>query len=158
MCSRLRQKLWIIAGFLALGFSIFGVWLPVLPTTPFVLLAAFCFANGSQKWLHWLENNKFFGQILKDYRAGLGVPMSTKIITLVTLWSGMLISMFMVQKLWIAITLSCIGIGVTIHICCLKTRRTEDGRQNKEQRFNKDLTKSNNLLKRLAARCDGRTD
>lgn len=125
MSLQIRQKIWVTAGAVSLVLSLVGVFLPVAPTTPFVLLAAFCFAKGSPKALAWLENNKFFGQILKDYRAGLGVPLSTKITSLVTLWTGLIISMLIVQKLWLSVVLICCGIGVTIHICHLKTRKSD---------------------------------
>ncbi len=157
MLKKIKAKIWIIIGCTALIFGLLGTCLPVLPTTPFVLLAAFCFTKGSAKALHWLENNKFFGQILKDYRAGLGVPLSTKITSIVTMWITMMISILIAQKLWITITLICIGIAVTIHLCRLKTRRFSDPTEHPETP-NKYLTNLDNPLKRPAARCDGRTD
>ena len=158
MKLKLKQKLWLAAGGISLVLGLVGAFLPVAPTTPFILLAAFCFTRGSQKALHWLENHKFFGQILRDYRAGLGVPLSTKVISISTLWLGMFISMSIVQKLWITVCLICCGIAVTIHICHLKTRDSMHSVLTTDNKKNKFLTKSPNLLKRPAARCDGRTD
>lgn len=125
----LKQKLWLAAGGISLVLGLVGAFLPVAPTTPFILLAAFCFARGSQKALLWLENHKFFGQILKDYRAGLGVPLSTKITSLSIMWVGMIISMLVVQKLWLTVLLICCGLGVTIHLCHLKTRKCQNSQK-----------------------------
>lgn len=157
MLQKLKSKIWIIAGATALLCGILGTCLPVLPTTPFVLLAAFCFTKGSTKALQWLENNKFFGQILRDYRAGLGVPLSTKITSITTLWITMTLSIIVTQILWLSIILVCIGIAVTIHICHLKTRHPKAETEYPEEP-NKFLTNLDNPLKRPAARCDGRTD
>ena len=58
--------------FICLGFV--GIFIPVLPTTPFVLLSAALFARSSERFYRWLITNRFFGQYLKDYREGRGVP------------------------------------------------------------------------------------
>ncbi len=120
------RRLWIVFGFVSLVLGAVGAVLPVLPTTPFVLLAAWCFARGSRRWLGWLEGNRFFGGYLRDYRAGLGVPLSTKVVTLVVMWAGMGISAWWVHRIWVAVVLVVIGVGVTIHLCRLRTRRVMD--------------------------------
>lgn len=120
------RRLWIVFGFVSLVLGAVGAVLPVLPTTPFVLLAAWCFARGSRRWLCWLECNRFFGGYLRDYRAGLGVPLSTKVVTLVVMWAGMGISAWWVHRIWVAVVLVVIGVGVTIHLCRLRTRRVMD--------------------------------
>jgi len=69
---------WLLAGLLSLLLGIVGIFLPLLPTTPFVLLAAFCFARGSSRCEHWLLNHRVFGPMVRDWRAHRAVPLRAK--------------------------------------------------------------------------------
>ncbi len=113
----------IAAGFLSLSLGLLGIFLPVLPTTPFLLLSAACFAKSSQKFYDWLLNNKWLGNYIKDYKSGLGVSRKVKIIVISTLWITILISIIFISKLLIQILLLIIAISVTIHIAKIKTKR-----------------------------------
>ncbi|KYK23840.1 hypothetical protein AYK24_00870 [Thermoplasmatales archaeon SG8-52-4] len=116
----------IIAGTLFLGFGIIGIFLPILPTTPFLLLAAACYARSSQRFYNWLMNNKLFGNYIKNYHEGRGVPLKFKIFTISLLWITILASIFFVIKnFWVEIMLIIIAIGVTIHILTIKTYQHE---------------------------------
>lgn len=64
----MARSLWAIVGVLALGIGVLGVILPVLPTTPFVILAAFAFAKGSPRLARWLETHRIFGPVIDDWR------------------------------------------------------------------------------------------
>ena len=71
------RRLWTIAGWTAFGFGVLGVALPLLPTVPFMLLAAFCFARGSDRFHHWLMNHSRFGPQIHDwYAAGVIRPVT----------------------------------------------------------------------------------
>ena len=120
--NRFFRYLLIIAGTIFLGFGIIGIFLPVLPTTPFLLLAAACYARSSKRFYDWLMNNKWFGTYIKNYREGRGVPLKFKIFTISLLWITILVSVFFViNNYWVKIILILIAIGVTIHILTIKT-------------------------------------
>ncbi len=73
-----QRVLWLIAGWLSMLLGIIGIFLPLLPTTPFVLLAAYCFARGSERWEHWLLNHPRFGPMVRDWRTRRAVPLRAK--------------------------------------------------------------------------------
>ena len=107
--------------FLALGFI--GIFIPVLPTTPFVLLAAALFARSSEKFYQWLIKNRFFGQYVKDYREGKGVPLRVKMGAILLLWVTIGLSIvFGVEIFWVRILLIAVALGVTIHIAMIKRK------------------------------------
>ena len=73
--NKFFRFLLIIAGTIFLVFGIIGIFLPILPTTPFLLLAAACYARSSKRFYNWLMNNKWFGNYIKNYNEGRGVPL-----------------------------------------------------------------------------------
>lgn len=73
-----RRVLWNLAGLLALGLGLVGVVLPVLPTTPLVILAAFCFSSGSPRLRHWLVTHRVFGPVIADWEAHGAIPRPVK--------------------------------------------------------------------------------
>jgi len=110
-------------GFIFLALGAVGVAIPVMPTTPFVLLAAICFSTGNKKLAAWLEKNRIFGPYIENYRAGTGIDLRLKIASIAFLWIGLTISMLIVQILWVILLLVAVGIGVTIHLLMIKTKR-----------------------------------
>ena len=122
------RYLLIILGTVFLGFGIIGIFLPILPTTPFLLLTAACYARSSKRFYNWLMNNKWFGSYLKNYREGRGIPLIFKIFTLTLLWFTILTSIyFVINNFWIELILLIIAIGVTIHIITIKTYKNKIG-------------------------------
>jgi len=120
--NKFFRYLLIIAGTIFLGFGIIGIFLPILPTTPFLLLAAACYARSSKRFYNWLMNNKWFGTYIKNYREGRGVPLKFKVFTISLLWVTILFSVFFViNNYWVKIILIFIAIGVTIHILTIKS-------------------------------------
>ena len=120
--NRFFRYLLISIGTIFLGFGIIGIFLPILPTTPFLLLAAACYARSSKRFYNWLMNNRWFGNYIKNYRDGRGVPLKFKIFTIFLLWITILVSVFLViNNYWVKIILILIAIGVTIHILTIKT-------------------------------------
>ncbi len=81
------------AGVLALLLGILGLFLPLLPTTPFLLLASWCFARGSDRLHRWLLSHRVFGEYLRNFEAGRGIPLKAKILATVMLWSSLLWAM-----------------------------------------------------------------
>ncbi|MCW5656702.1 MAG: YbaN family protein [Burkholderiaceae bacterium] len=90
---RWQRLLWAAAGALALITGVVGVFVPLLPTTPFVLLAAFCFSRGSERCERWLLEHPRFGPMVRDWRARRAVPLRAKQIATVmmaaaSLWAA----------------------------------------------------------------------
>jgi len=93
-----------------------------LPTTPFLLLAAACYARSSQRFYHWLLYNRWFGNYIRNYRQRRGIPLKVKVLTITLLWVTIGVSaIFAVQSLVVRIILVLIAIGVSIHVLSLKT-------------------------------------
>jgi uncharacterized membrane protein YbaN (DUF454 family) len=123
---KILKGLLIIIGIISVGLGILGMFLPVLPTTPFLLLAAACFARSSKRFYHWLLNNKWFGSYIKNYREGKGIPIRIKILSMGFMWITILTSsIFFLDIIYIRILLIVIAIIVTIHISLIKTKKNE---------------------------------
>ena len=118
------NKLLVYSGTFFLVIGIIGIFIPILPTTPFLLLAAACYARGSKKFYNWLINNKWLGEYIKNYREGRGIPSKVKILSITFLWITIAFSTFIiVSNLLIQIILIIIAVGVTIHILTIKTKK-----------------------------------
>jgi uncharacterized membrane protein YbaN (DUF454 family) len=100
--------------------GILGIFLPLLPTTPFLLLAAACYARSSPRLYRWLHENRWFGAYLTNYRAGRGLPVRAKVITIAILWLAIGISIVVTPILWVRILLLLIASGVTMHLLRMK--------------------------------------
>jgi uncharacterized membrane protein YbaN (DUF454 family) len=122
-----KRRLLIGAGTLSTGLGIIGIFVPILPTTPFLVLAAVCYMRSSERFYHWLINNRIFGAYVRNYIEGRGMPIRIKIFTILLLWLTIGLSIaFGVQNIVIRIVLICVAIGVTAHICLIKKRKVED--------------------------------
>lgn len=102
--------------------GIIGIFLPLLPTTPFLLLAAACYIRSSERFYHALMHNKYAGKFIRNYREKRGIPLRSKLIALLMLWTTISYSaLFVIPLLLIKILLFGIAIGVTVHLVTLKT-------------------------------------
>jgi uncharacterized membrane protein YbaN (DUF454 family) len=114
----------IIAGSIFTVTGLIGVFVPILPTTPFLILAAACYLRSSDRLYRWLLSNRIFGRYLKNYLEKKGIPLGVKIFTLLLLWSTILLSAFVfVNILWIRVLLLIIAMGVTVHLIMIRTYR-----------------------------------
>ena len=126
--GNLTRRVLVVAGSLFLGLGILGVFLPLLPTTPFLLLAAACYAKGSERFYNWLLNNRWFGNYISSYRQGKGLPLRLKALTISLLWITIGYSAaFVVHSLALRIVLILIAIGVTTHILFIRTLKRSGG-------------------------------
>jgi len=117
-----KRYLFLFCGFAALCLGLIGIPLPLLPTTPLLLLAAWFFAMSSGRFYLWLTRHKIFGRIIRDYREDGGVRRSIKIRALMLLWATILSTAIFFVDLWtVRLLLLFIATGVTIHILRLKT-------------------------------------
>ena len=117
------KVLLITTGTFFIGVGIIGIFIPVLPTTPFLLISAALYARSSKRFYNWLISNKIFGIYIKNYREGRGIPLKLKIITIALLWITIGCSaIFAIDIFWVRVILVIIAIGVTIHIISIKPK------------------------------------
>ena len=117
------KVLLITTGTFFIGVGIIGIFIPILPTTPFLLISAALYARSSKRFYNWLINNKIFGIYIKNYREGRGIPLKLKIITIALLWITIGCSaIFAIDIFWVRVILVVIAIGVTIHIISIKPK------------------------------------
>ena len=122
LTSRFKRQLFIIIGTISLCIGIIGIIIPILPTTPFLLLTAICYMRGSQRLYDALLRNRFIGSYVSNYLEGKGMPLRMKIYTLSLLWIVILCSaLLLTDNLIVRIILAAVLVGVTIHILMIKT-------------------------------------
>jgi len=121
--NKIIRALLFLVGTISLVLGIIGIFLPILPTTPFLLLSAACYLRSSERMHKWLLNNKWFGNYIKNYQEGRGIPLKTKVVAISFLWITILLSAFFIlNEILIAQTvLLIIAIGVTVHLLRLPT-------------------------------------
>ncbi|MFO7970542.1 MAG: YbaN family protein [Desulfobacterales bacterium] len=117
----MKKYLFIAAGSLSLSMGIIGIFLPLLPTTPFLLLAAACFLKSSERLYNWLIGHRIFGKYIENYIKYRAVSIKSKTLSIAILWCVILISIFMMDEILIKALLGLIAIGVTWHLLSLKT-------------------------------------
>jgi len=111
----------IVFGILFVGLGILGIILPVLPTTPFLLLASFLFVKSSKKLDNWLINNKILGEYIYNYRKFRAIKRKAKIIAICLLWFSISFSAYMIDIIYVRILLLIVAIGVSTHLLLIKT-------------------------------------
>lgn len=119
-----RMKILLITlGSLSLVLGVIGIFIPLLPTTPLLLLSAWCYFRSSEKLYLKLINSKHLGAYIRNFRENKVIPLKTKIYIISLLWISLIYCIFFVAAgmLWLQIILVIILIGVTIHICSYKS-------------------------------------
>lgn len=122
----MKKILLLVAGNCSLSLGIIGIFLPVLPTTPFLLLSAACYMKSSQKLYSWLINHKILGLYIRSYIKYKAISLRAKIISITALWSVMMSTIiFFITFLWLRILLVFIALGVTLYLIHFKTLTKE---------------------------------
>jgi hypothetical protein len=116
-----KYMLYLTTGSISLSLGVVGLFLPILPTTPFLLLSSYCFLRSSKKMHLWLTQHKIFGTYLSNYMEHKAIKKSHRNSVLFFLWFTLLISMFLSANLHLTLFLSLVGIGVTIHLFMLRS-------------------------------------
>jgi uncharacterized membrane protein YbaN (DUF454 family) len=120
--DKLKRGLFVFAGTVSLGLACFGIVLPILPTTPFLLLSAGCYLKGSKRMHTWLLNHKLFGQYIRNYVEGKGISLKAKVFMLTLMWIAIsYAALFTVPLLIIQVALFVIALAVTIHLIKVPT-------------------------------------
>ena len=123
--DKVKRSLYIFVGTLLLVIGSIGVVIPVLPTTPFLLLAAACYIRGSERMHRWMLNNRIFGEFIRNYMEGKGIKPRQKIFTLMFLWLTITFSVFyLIESFVIRISLFLIAMVVSVHILKLPSARS----------------------------------
>lgn len=112
---------YIVLGLLSAMLGLVGIIVPLLPTTPFLLLASYFFIHSSKRLHAWLLNHRIFGRYLNQYITYRAISRKAKIIALIFLWTSLLISMSIMARPFVSILLLLIGTAVSIHLLMLKT-------------------------------------
>jgi uncharacterized membrane protein YbaN (DUF454 family) len=115
----------IAAGSVCVVVGAVGIVVPLLPTTPFLLVAAACYARSSPRFHRWLLENRVLGAYIRDYLSGEGIPLRGKVFSIGLLWLVIGSSaIFAVDALAIRLVLLAIAIGVTVHIVSIPLRES----------------------------------
>lgn len=120
--SRSLRAVLLVLGIACVAVGLLGIVVPVLPTTPFLLLAAFFFARSSPRWHRWLMANPLCGDYVRCYVERRAMRQRHKIVTLALLWAGIGSSIaFAASTLWLRLILAAVAIAVTIHVLLIRS-------------------------------------
>lgn len=117
----MKKALYIAGGSISLVLAVVGIFLPVLPTTPLLLLAAFCYLRSSHRLYQWLMRHPVLGRYIWQYMENGAISTRNKVSALIFLWAAILVAIYFVSALWLKALLLVIAIGVTVHISRLKS-------------------------------------
>jgi len=127
----LKNTILTALGLLAVVLALIGIFLPVLPTTPFLLLASGLFVRSSKRMHDWLMHNRILGPYLHTYLSCRAVTRRTRRHALVFLWTSLSLSMLWIDKPIVRLVLPIIGLAVSLHLLMLKTIDDEKAYGNK---------------------------
>ncbi|MBD3385244.1 DUF454 family protein [candidate division KSB1 bacterium] len=137
--TALKKGMLALIGIVSVGLGLIGIVVPLLPTTPFLLLAAVCFARSSERLYTWLINHRWFGAYIRNYRDHRAVSRQVKISTLILLWATIAYAVIGVVDLWyVRLLLLLVALGVTVHILKLKTLTQESILQSRAKETGKE--------------------
>ncbi len=122
---KISKPIWNIIGSISVGIGIIGIFVPLLPTTPFLLIAAYSYNRGSEKMSNWLKNNKLIGPYINNYQEKKGITLRAKMNSIFLLWITIGISLYLVNNNYIRIILILVIVGVTTHLILIPTYRSK---------------------------------
>ncbi|HSC83063.1 MAG TPA: YbaN family protein [Pseudomonas sp.] len=122
--NRSVRYLLLTVGWLCVALGVIGIFVPVLPTTPFLLLAAACFARSSKRFYEWLVGHPRLGPWIRDYLDGNGIPLKGKVYAIGLMWTSIALSCYLVQRPWAWAFMLTSAVLVSIYILKQKTRTT----------------------------------
>jgi uncharacterized protein len=116
---------WIGAGFFFVALGFIGAFVPVMPSTVFFIIAAWCFARGSERWLNWLLALPTVGPLVRDYRDGKGMPARAKLISVSMLTAAVLLSAWTLHTMYGRVgVLALGGVGAWFILTRVPTKST----------------------------------
>jgi uncharacterized membrane protein YbaN (DUF454 family) len=125
MHARLFRLILVLCGTLSVGLGVIGIFVPLMPTTVFLLLAAACYARSSERHYQRLVQHPWLGSYIRNSREGGGMSRRHKTVTLALLWIGIGATAFLsVDQWWLRVLLGAIAVAVTVHVARLPLPRT----------------------------------
>jgi uncharacterized protein len=122
--SKTRRVFLTIVGLLSLVAGIVGIFVPIWPTTCFLLLSTACFSRSSDRLYRWMNTNSWFGGHVRQYRETGSVDSRVRILSLVSLWLSLLLSIALVKSsVWLLVALLAIGVAVSVHLLRLPVQK-----------------------------------
>ena len=115
------KLLLLLLGTLSLVLGIIGIFLPVLPTTPLLLLAAWCYYRGSRRMYDWLMQHPRLGTYIRRFTEHKVIPLRVKVYIISLLWASLLFCAYILTPIWLKCLMIAIAVGVTIHILSYKS-------------------------------------
>lgn len=119
---------WILiaCGWIAIVGGVVGIFLPIVPTVPFLLLAVACFARSSERFHRWLVEHNHLGPLLRDYLRGGGIPLRAKRFAIGMVWVSFPASTFLFARdFWLKVLLMSAAVGITLYLLSLPTAADE---------------------------------
>ncbi len=116
------RYLLLVIGWLSVALGVIGIFVPVLPTTPFLLLAAACFVRSSRRFYLWLVEHPRLGPWFRDYLEGNGIPLKGKVYAIGLMWASILFSCYLVPLIWARAFMLTSAVLVSLYILRQKTR------------------------------------
>lgn len=118
--SPIVRMLLIAIGCLSVAGGVAGIFLPLVPTVPLLLLAAACFVRSSDRFYRWLLDHRLLGPLVGRYIEGKGMPRRAKVIAIVMVWTSIsLTALFAVEELWLRLLLLGVATGITVYLAWL---------------------------------------
>lgn len=121
-----KKALLVTAGSLCIVLAVLGVFLPLLPTTPFLLLASACYVRSSERLHGWLMGNRLLGGYIRNFKERRGITVRAKVTTVALLWLPLLYSVYRLDILWLELGLVLMGLVWSVLIFRMKTLREGD--------------------------------
>ncbi len=126
MTRDLKRYLFFITGIISVAVATLGIVLPLVPTVPLVLLAAFCFSRSSKRFDDWLTNHRVFGSTVRDWRQGAGFTLRAKLVAVLALSVSFGITVGFVLTRWPArLAMIALAIGVASYVVSRPTKARE---------------------------------
>ena len=120
-----KKAVLVAAGSLCLALAVLGLFLPLLLTTPFLLLASACYVRSSERLHGWLMGNRMLGPYIRNFKERRGIPLRARVTTVVLLWLPLAYSVYRLDLLWLELLL--VLMGVTWSVLILRMRTVRDG-------------------------------
>lgn len=120
--SELLRGVLICVGWISICCGLIGLFLPLVPTIPFLLLATVCFSRSSERFHSWLVEHRHLGPLLRDYLVGGGIPLRAKVMAIGMIWISIPCSMLLfVETFWIKALLVTVATAITLYLLTLPT-------------------------------------